>query len=71
MWYVANSFNWGPTHYQMMPLSHLNATAAIRNQLRGHDTTHGGKEFPFCEDYGCGSILEIQKALDEPQIEVK
>ena len=52
---------------ELVPLSVLNERAArakCDELLRRHDfTTHGGVEYPFCEDYGCSSILEIQDAL--------
>lgn len=56
---------------QLVPLALINGRVAIDRALRGHDATHGGAEFPFCEDYGCGSIVEIASALDEPTPEMR
>ncbi len=52
---------------ELVPLSAVNARAKCDELLRGHDTAHGGAEHPFCEDYGCANILEIQDAL-EPKV---
>lgn len=58
MWYTVDG-------KEMVPLAVVNARAKCGELLSGHDTTHGGVEYPFCEDYGCGSIVEIQEALKE------
>ena len=50
---------------RLVPLSIINAAAKCDELLRGHDTTHGGSEYPFCEEYGCSSILEIKKEIDK------
>ena len=57
MWYVIQDG-------EMIPLGVVNARAACEKALSGHDTTHGGGEYPFCEDYGCQEIVRIQDALD-------
>lgn len=49
---------------ELVPLSTVNARAKCDELLSGHDVTHGGTEFPFCEDYGCSCIVEIRNALD-------
>ena len=64
MWLVVDS-----AESVARPLAIVNAEAEIEKQLRGHDVTHGGAEYPFCEDYGCGSLLAIRDALHEPEIE--
>lgn len=48
---------------ELIPLALLNAEAKCEELLAGHDTTHGGVEYPFCEEYGCSSIQEILDAL--------
>ena len=49
---------------ELIPLAIVNARAACERALKGHDTTHGGAEYPFCEDYGCHEIVAIRDALD-------
>ena len=48
---------------EMVPLALINAEAKCEELLEGHDVTHGGVEYPFCEDYGCMSIQEILREL--------
>lgn len=62
MWYVPDEKG------VMVPLVVVNARAKIAALLSGHDVTHGGAEYPFCEDYGCGSIREISSALDSEPV---
>ena len=48
---------------KLVPLAIINAKAKCDELLEGHDVTHGGMEYPFCEDYGCSSIVEIREEL--------
>ncbi len=49
---------------EMIPLSLINVEAKCEELLSCHDITHGGVEYPFCEDYGCSDIQEIRQCIE-------
>jgi len=36
----------------------------LLESLEGHDTTHRGSKYPFCEDYGCSTLVSALKKFD-------